>query len=139
MTERTFAIIKPDAVAEKNAGNIISMIEAGGLNIIAIKKLKLTAEQAGAFYGVHKEKPFFPELVEYMTSGPIFVLALEGDNAIKRWRDLMGATNPEQAAEGTIRKLYGKSISYNATHGSDAPETAKVEVAFFFDESDFIG
>lgn len=138
MTERTFAIIKPDAVAEKNAGNIIGMIEASGLNIIAIKKLKLTAEQAGEFYGVHKEKPFFPELVDYMTSGPIFVLALEGENAIKRWRDLMGATNPEQAAEGTIRKLYGKSISYNATHGSDAPETAAVEVAFFFNDKDFI-
>lgn len=138
MTERTFAIIKPDAVAEKNVGNIIGMIEKSGLNIIAIKKLKLTAEQAGEFYGVHKGKPFFPELVDYMTSGPIFVLALEGDNAIKRWRDLMGATNPEQAAEGTIRKLYGKSISYNATHGSDAPETAKVEVAFFFDKSDFV-
>jgi len=138
MTERTFAIIKPDAVAEKNVGNIIGMIEKNGLNIIAIKKLKLTAEQAGEFYGVHKGKPFFPELVDYMTSGPIFVLALEGDNTIKRWRDLMGATNPEQAAEGTIRKLYGKSISYNATHGSDAPETAKVEVAFFFDKSDFV-
>lgn len=138
MTERTFAIIKPDAVAEKNAGNIISKIEASGLNIIAIKKLKLTTKQAGDFYAVHRAKSFFPELVEYMTSGPIYVLALEGENAIKRWRDLMGATNPEQAAEGTIRKLYGKSISYNATHGSDAPETAKVEVAFFFDDSDFV-
>ncbi len=138
MTQRTFAIIKPDAVAENNAGNIISMIEASGLNIIAIKKLKLTAEQAGDFYGVHKEKPFFAELVDYMTSGPIYVLALEGENAIKRWRDLMGATNPQQAAEGTIRKLYGKSISYNATHGSDAPETAAVEVKFFFDDEDFV-
>ncbi len=138
MTERTFAIIKPDAVANANVGNIINMIEKSGLNIIAIKKLKLTAEQAGEFYGVHKEKPFFPELVEYMTSGPIYVLALEGENAIKRWRELMGATNPAEAAEGTIRKLYGKSLSYNASHGSDAPETAKVEVAFFFDESDFV-
>lgn len=138
MTQRTFAIIKPDAVAENNAGNIISMIEKSDLNIIAIKKVKLSTEQAGEFYGVHKEKPFFPELVEYMTSGPIYVLALEGENAIKGWRDLMGATNPQEAAEGTIRKLYGKSLSYNAAHGSDATETAAVELKFFFDESDFV-
>ena len=138
MKERTLAIIKPDAVSEKNVGNIIRKIEDSGLDIIAIKKVKLTGERAGQFYAVHKDRPFFPDLVEYMTSGPIFVLALEGDNAIKRWRDLMGATNPDDAAAGTIRKLYGKSLSYNASHGSDAPETAHVEVAFFFDEDEFV-
>jgi len=138
MNERTLAIIKPDAVAERHVGNIISMIEQSGLNIGGIKKLRLTQNQAEQFYAVHKERPFFPELVDYMTSGPIFVLALEGENAIKRWRELMGATNPAEAAEGTIRKLYGKSISYNASHGSDAPETAGTEVVFFFDESDFV-
>jgi len=138
MKERTLAIIKPDAVEKKNAGNIIRMIEESGLDIIAIKKLLLTSEQAGQFYAVHKERPFYPELVEYMTSGPIYVLALEGENAIKRWRQLMGATNPAEAAEGTIRKLYGKSLSYNASHGSDAAETAQVEVAFFFGDKDFV-
>ena len=138
MKERTLAIIKPDAVAEKNAGNIIRMIEESGLTIIAIKKLQLTAERAGQFYAVHKGKPFYAELVNYMTSGPIYVLALEAENAIRRWRDLMGATNPAEAADNTIRKLYGKSISYNASHGSDAPETARVEVAFFFDEGEFV-
>lgn len=138
MEERTLAIIKPDAVAEKNAGRIITRIEESGLNILAIKKLKLTNEQAGQFYAVHKERPFFPELVNYMTSGPIYVLALEGDEAIKRWRALMGATNPAEAEEGTIRKLYGKSLSFNASHGSDAPETAKTEVAFFFGEDEFV-
>ena len=138
MKERTLAIIKPDAVAEKNAGRIITRIEESGLNILAIKKLKLTNEQAGQFYAVHKERPFFPELVNYMTSGPIYVLALEGDEAIKRWRALMGATNPAEAEEGTIRKLYGKSLSFNASHGSDAPETAKTEVAFFFGEDEFV-
>lgn len=138
MKERTLAIIKPDAVAEKNVGNIIRMIEESGLAILAIKKLKLTAERAGQFYAVHKEKPFYQELVNYMTSGPIYVLALEAENAIRRWRDLMGATNPAAAAEGTIRKLYGKSVSYNASHGSDAPETARLEVSFFFDEGEFV-
>ncbi|MBN1481792.1 nucleoside-diphosphate kinase [candidate division KSB1 bacterium] len=138
MKERTLAIIKPDAVADKNTGRIITIIEESGLSILAIKKLRLTAEQARQFYAVHKERAFFAELVTYMTSGPIYVLALESDNAIKRWRALMGATNPAEAAEGSIRKLYGKSLSYNASHGSDAPETAKVEVAFFFKESDFI-
>ncbi|MBN1560658.1 nucleoside-diphosphate kinase, partial [candidate division KSB1 bacterium] len=98
----------------------------------------LTTERAGQFYAVHKEKPFYPELVKYMTSGPIYVLALEAEDAIRRWRDLMGATNPADAAEGTIRKLFGKSLSYNASHGSDAPETAQVEVAFFFDEEEFL-
>jgi nucleoside-diphosphate kinase len=138
MKERTLAIIKPDAVAEKNAGNIIRMIEESGLTIIAIKKLQLTAERAGQFYAVHKGKPFYAELVNYMTSGPIYVLALEAENAIRRWRDLMGATNPANADDGTIRKLYGKSLSYNASHGSDAPDTARVEVAFFFDEGEFV-
>lgn len=139
MQERTLAIIKPDAVADKNVGRIITLIEASGLKILAIKKVKLTADQAGQFYAVHQKRAFFPELVDYMTSGPIYVLTLEGDNAIKRWRDLMGATNPAEAADGTIRKLYGQSVSYNASHGSDAPETAKIEVAFFFEEKNFVG
>ncbi len=138
MKERTLAIIKPDAVADNNAGRIITRIEESNLEIIAIKKLKLTAEQAGEFYAVHKGKPFYEDLVEYMTSGPVFVLALEGENAIKEWRDLMGATNPENAAEGTIRKAFGKSLSANATHGSDAAETSRVEVAFFFDTDEFL-
>lgn len=137
MKERTLAIIKPDAFAAKNSGSIISMIEKSGLEIIGIKTLKLTSDMAQKFYAVHKSKPFFAELVEYMTSGPIFVLALQGENAIKRWRDLMGATNPAKAEEGTIRKLYGTDLTHNASHGSDAPDTAKVEVDFFFSEQGF--
>ena len=138
MKERTLAIIKPDAVAENNAGRIITRIEQSPLDIIAIKKLQLTADRAGEFYAVHKGKPFYDDLVEYMTSGPIYVLALKGDEAIKTWRDLMGATNPKDAAEGTIRKEFGKDLSANATHGSDAPETAAVEVKFFFDDNEFV-
>lgn len=137
MKERTLAIIKPDAFLNKHIGHIITIIENSSLDIIGMKTLSLTTEMAKDFYAVHKEKPFFNELVAYMTSGPIVVLALEGDNAIKTWRNIMGATNPEKAAAGTIRNLYGTDLTHNACHGSDALETANVEVDFFFTEEDF--
>lgn len=130
--EKTLAIIKPDAVKAKNSGKIIDRIEQEGFEIVALQKMNLTKEKAQAFYAVHNERPFYGELVEFMTSGPVVVMALSKPDAIKAWRDLMGATNPAQAAEGTIRKLYGASVGENATHGSDAPETAAQEVAFFF-------
>ena len=132
MAERTFAIIKPDAVAAKNSGKIIDLIEQKGFTILRLHKVMLPKESAEVFYAVHKDKPFFQELVEFISSGPIMILALEKDNAIKDWRELMGATNPEEASEGTIRKLYGTNIGHNATHGSDAPETAAQEVGLFF-------
>jgi nucleoside-diphosphate kinase len=130
--ERTLAIIKPDAVAAKHTGNIIDIIENNDFNIVRMYKTKLSRDQAERFYGIHKGKPFFEELVGMMISGPIIVLALEKDGAIKAWRDLMGDTNPANAAPGTIRNLYGTSIGSNATHGSDAPATAATELAFFF-------
>jgi nucleoside-diphosphate kinase len=130
--ERTLAIIKPDAVAAKHTGNIIDIIENNDFNIVRMYKTKLTRDRAERFYAVHKGKPFFEELVSMMISGPIIVLALERDGAIKAWRDLMGDTNPANAAPGTIRNLYGTSIGSNATHGSDAPATAATELAFFF-------
>ena len=134
MAEQTFAIIKPDAVSKGYTGDIINMIEEHGFDIIRMKKLRMTREQAEHFYGVHKERPFFGELVEFITSGPVIVMALEKEHAIKAWRDLMGATNPEEAEQGTIRKQYAESIGKNAVHGSDAPETAQQELAFFFPE-----
>jgi nucleoside-diphosphate kinase len=130
--ERTLAIIKPDAVAAKHTGNIIDIIENNDFNIVRMYKTKLTRDRAERFYAIHKGKPFFEELVSMMISGPIIVLALERDGAIKAWRDLMGDTNPANAAPGTIRNLYGTSIGSNATHGSDAPATAATELAFFF-------
>ncbi len=130
--EKTFAIIKPDAVERNLAGKILARIEEEGFKIIGIKKIFLSKNEAEGFYHVHAERPFFPDLVAYMTSGPVISLVLERENAIKKWRDLMGATNPEEAAEGTIRKLYGTNIEKNATHGSDAPETAKFEISYFF-------
>ena len=132
--ERTFAIIKPDAVRAKNAGKIIDRIEQEGFTIVGMKKLQLTAKQAEDFYAVHKGKPFLPELVAFMTSGPVVVMVLEKHNAIQAWRDLMGPTNPANAGEVTLRKLYGTDIGCNATHGSDAPETAAQEIKFFFPE-----
>lgn len=132
--ERTLGIIKPDAVKAKYSGKIIDRIEHEGFSIVGMKKLHLTKQQAESFYDVHAGKPFFDELVSFMTSGPVIVMALEKTNAIQAWRDLMGATNPAAAAENTLRKLYGASIGENATHGSDAPETARREVAFFFPE-----
>ena len=135
-TERTLSIIKPDAVKKNVIGQIIAMYEAAGLRIAATKKTQLTQAQAQAFYAVHAERPFYGSLVEFMTSGPVVVSVLEGEDAIKKNREIMGATNPAQAADGTIRKLFASSIEANAVHGSDAPETAAVEVAFFFPASE---
>ena len=137
--ERTFSMIKPDATARNITGKIISKLEEAGLRIVAQKRIRMTKEQAERFYGVHKGKPFFDELVEFMTSGPTIVQVLEGENAILKNREVMGATNPEKAEEGTIRKLYAESMERNSVHGSDAPETAKEEIAFFFSESEIVG
>lgn len=132
--ERTFAIIKPDAVAAKNSGEIINLIEKNKFNIIGMQKTNLHQKQASEFYKAHKDKPFFKSLIEYMTSGPAIILALEKENAIKEWRDLMGTTNPANAAPGTMRRMFGTSITNNATHGSDSKENAQVELNFFFPE-----
>src|SRR5678815_4435537 len=125
--QRTFGIIKPDAVANGNTGNILALIEKNEFTIVGLRKLQLTQEQAEAFYAVHKARPFYAGLVKFMTEAPVVVMVLEKENAIAAWRDLMGATNPEKAADGTIRKLYATDIERNAVHGSDAPETAAVE------------
>lgn len=130
--EKTLAIIKPDAIAALRAGDIISLIELNKFTIKQMVKMELSRSQAEAFYAVHKERPFYGELVSYMISGPVIVMALEKENAIQEWRDLMGATNPAKAAPGTIRRMFGTSIGSNATHGSDAPETAQMELKFFF-------
>jgi len=135
-TEQTFAIIKPDAVASGHTGQILSMIEKAGFRIRGMKMTRLSKQQAEGFYEIHREKPFFPGLVTFMTEGPVVVLVLERENAIKHWREVMGATNPEKAAEGTIRKHFAKNIERNAVHGSDATETAKDEIAFFFATAD---
>jgi nucleoside-diphosphate kinase len=132
MIERTLSIIKPDAVAKNAVGQILSRFEAGGLKIVAARMTHLSRAEAEAFYGVHRERPFFRDLVEFMTSGPVMVQVLEGENAIARNRELMGATDPKKAAPGTIRADFADSIDANAVHGSDAPETARNEVAFFF-------
>jgi nucleoside-diphosphate kinase len=130
--ERTFAIIKPDAVARHLAGDILKRIEASGLRVVGLRLTQLTRTEAESFYAVHKERPFYGSLCDYMTSGPVVVAVLAGEGAIKRWRDLMGATDPAKAAAGTIRKDFGQNVEQNATHGSDAPETAAQEIAFFF-------
>jgi nucleoside-diphosphate kinase len=130
--ERTLAIIKPDAVERGLTGDILKRIEASGLRVRGLRKMHLTRAQAERFYDVHKARPFFKSLCDYMTSGPVVIAVLAGDRAIARWRELMGATDPAKAAEGTIRKLFGVDIEKNATHGSDAPQTAAHEVAFFF-------
>jgi nucleoside-diphosphate kinase len=130
--QRTLAIIKPDAVARGVAGQIITRIEQAGLAILGAKLVRLSPEQAGGFYAVHRARPFYASLCAFMTQGPVVVLALEGEQAIQRWRDLMGATDPAQAAPGTIRRDLASSIEANAVHGSDAPETAAYEVPFFF-------
>jgi nucleoside-diphosphate kinase len=132
--ERTLSIIKPDAVAKNAIGEIYSRFEKAGLRIVAAKMLHLSKEQAGSFYEVHKERPFFGELIEFMTSGPVVVQVLEGEGAIAKNRDVMGATNPKEAAPGTIRADFASTIDENAVHGSDAPETAAREIAFFFPE-----
>jgi len=136
--QRTLAIVKPDAFARKLSGKIVDRIEQEGLSIIGIKVLRVTAGQAADFYAVHTGKPFFDELISFLSSGKIMVLALEGENAIARWRTLMGATDPLKAAEGTLRRLYGSSVGKNACHGSDAPETAKIEIDFFFKQPELV-
>ena len=130
--ERTFAIIKPDAVKANQQGEILARIHNAGFSIVAIKSMRLTKEEAGGFYAVHKERPFFGELTDFMSSGKIFALVLEADGAILKWRDTMGATDPKKAAPGTIRHDLGTSIGNNCTHGSDAPETAAFEIGYFF-------
>ena len=132
MMEKTFAIIKPDAVKAKNSGKIIDLIEQNGFNIVKLEKITMTQEQAKTFYAVHKDKPFFQEVVDFMCSGPVIVMALEKSGAVDGWRTLMGSTNPEKADAGTIRKLFGTDIMKNATHGSDSAENAKIELEFFF-------
>ncbi len=137
--ERTFSILKPDATARNLTGAINAMIEAAGLRIIAQKRLRITREQAEQFYGVHKARPFFGELVEFMISGPVVVQVLEGEGAIAKYRDVMGATDPAKASAGTIRKVHAKSIGENSVHGSDAPETAAREIAQFFSDNEIVG
>ena len=134
--EKTFSIIKPDAVGNNVVGKILQRFEENNLQIIASKMIHLTKEKAEGFYSVHKEKPFFTNLVEFMTSGPVIVQVLEGENAILKNREIMGATNPNEAAQGTIRKDFAKSIDENAVHGSDAPETAAAEIAYFFNDNE---
>jgi len=135
--ERTFAIIKPDAVARPGAtGEILRRVEEAGLAIIGLKRLQLSEEVARGFYAVHKERPFFGDLVAFMTSGPVVVAVLEGEGAIRNWRDLMGPTNSEEAPAGTIRGDFGTDIERNAAHGSDAPETARVEIPYFFNATE---
>jgi nucleoside-diphosphate kinase len=136
MSNRTFTIIKPDSVEKGNFGRIISRIESEGFRVIGVKKMSLTEKQAQAFYSVHKERPFYGDLVKYMTSGSVYVAALEKDNAVADLRKLMGATDPQKADAGTIRKDFGDSIERNAIHGSDSDENAKGEISFFFAESE---
>jgi nucleoside-diphosphate kinase len=130
--ERTFSIVKPDAVAKNAIGKVVAMLEAGGLRVIAQKMVRLTPEQAGEFYAVHRERPFYRDLCAFMTEGPVVVQVLEGENAIAKNREVMGATDPKKADKGTIRAELGTNIERNACHGSDAPETARQEIAFFF-------
>ena len=132
--ERTYGMIKPEAVANGNTGKIIDRIEQEGFTIVAMKKMQMTKELAQLFYEVHSQKPFYSELVDSVASGPIVAMVLEKDGAIAQWRELMGATNPDEAAENTLRKLYGTSIGNNATHGSDAPATAETEIKLVFPE-----
>jgi nucleoside-diphosphate kinase len=137
--ERTFSILKPDATARNLTGAINAMIEKAGLRIVAQKRIKMTREQAETFYGVHKARPFFGELVEFMTSGPVVVQVLEGENAVNRYREVMGATDPAKAEANTIRKVHAKSVGENSVHGSDAPDTAAAEIAQFFSAKEIVG
>ncbi len=139
MTERTFSIIKPDATEKNLTGAVNAVIEAAGLRIVAQKRIKLSQAQAEKFYEIHKERPFFGELVEFMTRAPVVVQVLEGENAVARYREVMGATNPAQAAEGTIRKLYADSVGENSVHGSDSLENAAIEIVQFFTEAEIVG
>ena len=137
--ERTFSIIKPDATARNLTGAINAMIEQAGLRVVAQKRVRITREQAETFYAVHKERPFFPELVSFMISGPVVVQVLEGENAIARYREVMGATDPAKADAGTIRKVHARSIGENSVHGSDAADTAAKEIAQFFSGNEIVG
>ena len=137
--ERTFSIIKPDATRRNITGAVNAHIEKSGLRIVAQKRIKMTREKAEAFYGVHKERPFFKSLVEFMTSGPVVVQVLEGDNAVAKYREVMGATDPSKAAAGTIRKDFAESIEANSVHGSDSAENAKIEIAHFFAPAEIVG
>jgi nucleoside-diphosphate kinase len=130
--QKTFSIIKPDAVASGKAGKILSLLEENGFRVVALRMTKLSQSQAEGFYAVHKDRPFYGSLVKFMTEGPVIVMALEREDAVKKLRETMGATNPANAAEGTVRKLYAESIERNAIHGSDAPETAAEELKYFF-------
>ncbi|MBX7457851.1 nucleoside-diphosphate kinase [Qipengyuania sp. 1NDH17] len=136
---RTFSIIKPDATRRNLTGAVTKMLEDAGLRVVASKRIHMTREQAEGFYAVHKERPFFGELVDFMISGPVVVQVLEGENAVKANRDVMGATNPADADEGTIRKTYAESIEANSVHGSDSDENAKIEIDFFFNEDEIVG
>ena len=139
MTERTFSIIKPDATRRNLTGKVNAVIEDAGLRIVAQRRIQMSRGQAEKFYDVHKERPFFGELVDFMISAPVVVQVLEGQGAVARYREVMGATNPAQAADGTIRKLYGESVGENSVHGSDSPENAKEEIAQFFNDADIVG
>lgn len=137
--ERTFSIIKPDATRRNITGKVINKLEEGGLRVIASKRIHMSREQAEGFYGVHRERPFFGELVDFMMSGPVVVQVLEGENAVARNREIMGATNPAEAAAGTIRAEYAESIGENSVHGSDGPDTAAEEIKFFFSDDEIVG
>jgi nucleoside-diphosphate kinase len=137
--ERTFSIIKPDATERNLTGKIIDKFESAGLRVVAQRRIRMTRAQAEGFYAVHKSRPFFGELVDFMISGPVVVQVLEGENAVAKNREVMGATNPKDAALGTIRKEFARSLGENSVHGSDAPETAKEEIAFFFKDSEIVG
>ena len=139
MTERTFSIIKPDATKRNLTGKVNAVIEDAGLRIVAQRRIRMSQAQAEKFYEVHKERPFFGELVEFMTSAPVVVQVLEGDNAVAKYREVMGATNPEQAADGTIRKLFALSVGENSVHGSDSQDNAKIEIAQFFTDDQIVG
>ena len=136
---RTFSIIKPDATRRNLTGGVTKMLEEAGLRVVASKRIHMTKDQAEGFYGVHRERPFFNDLVAFMTSGPVVVQVLEGEDAVKRNRDVMGATNPANADEGTIRKVYAESIEANSVHGSDSDENAAIEIAFFFKPEEIVG
>ncbi len=139
MTERTFSIIKPDATARNLTGKINAVIEDAGLRIVGQRRIRMSRAQAEAFYEVHKDRPFYGELVDFMISAPVVVQVLEGDDAVARYREVMGATNPAQAADGTIRKLFALSVGENSVHGSDSAENARIEIAQFFAEGDIVG
>jgi nucleoside-diphosphate kinase len=139
MTNRTFSILKPDATRRNITGKVNAVIEGAGLRIVGQRRIQMTRAQAEKFYEIHKERPFFGELVDFMTSGPVVVQVLEGENAVQRYRDIMGATNPANAAEGTIRKLFSESVGENTVHGSDSDENAKIEIAQFFKDEDIAG